>query len=111
MTEVNLKKGMPNLDEARRRLSDAIASSKRGGLSVIKLIHGYGSSGVGGALQKGIRASLRKRRKKGEIRGYIPGENWSIFDEASRDLLDGQPALRRDGDLDRHNEGITLVLL
>lgn len=108
---VNLKADMPTLEVARQRLSQALASARASGCSAVKLIHGYGSSGTGGVLRDGIRASLRKRRKKGEIAGYIFGENWSVFDEATRALLERLPELRRDGDLDRGNEGMSIAIL
>jgi len=108
---VNLKEGMPSLEEARRRLSQALAAARGEGCIAVKLIHGYGSSGAGGTLRVGIQASLRKRRKKGEISAYIAGEAWSVFDEASRALLERAPELRRDGDLDRGNEGMSIAVL
>ena len=107
----NLKEGMPTLEEARQRLSRAFTEARQKKLPVIKLIHGYGSSGVGGTLQIGIRKSLRQRRKKGEIRQYIFGENWSIFDETSRNVIEENPSLRKDSDLDRGNDGISIVVL
>ncbi len=111
MNSVNLKEGMPTVEEARKRLSAAFAQARQKKQVAVKLIHGYGSSGVGGALQIGIRKSLRKRRKKGEISQYIFGENWSIFDEQTRDILETHPSLRKDSDLDRGNEGISIVVL
>lgn len=102
---------MPTVEEARQRLSVAFAKARQDKCAILKLIHGYGSSGVGGGLRVGIRKSLRKRRKKGEIRQYVFGENWSIFDETSRDILEANPSLKRDSDLDRGNEGISIVVL
>ncbi len=108
---VNLKEGMPTLEEARQKLSTALAQARSKKCPAVKLIHGYGSSGVGGVLQIGIRKSLRKRRKKGEIRAYVFGENWSIFDETTRDFLEANPNLRKDSDIDRGNEGISIAIL
>jgi hypothetical protein len=108
---VNLKADMPNLEEARRRLALALAAARAERCLAVKLVHGHGSSGVGGVLRDGIRASLRKRRKKGEISAYISGEKWSVFDETTRTLLELAPELRRDSDLDRGNEGISIAIL
>ncbi len=111
MHVVNLKGGRPSLERARKRLSEALVEARGRGVLAVKLIHGYGSSGVGGVLRDGLRSSLRKRRKKGEIRGFIRGEAWSVFDEESRELLELCPELSRDPDLNRCNEGISIVLL
>ncbi len=111
MKTVNLKGDMPTLEVARQRLSAALAQARREGCVAVKLIHGYGSSGTGGVLRDGIRASLRKRRKKGEIQGYIYGEDFSAFDEATRALLERAAELRRDPDLDRCNAGVSIAVL
>jgi len=108
---VNLKADMPTLDVARKRLAEGLSAARREGCMAVKLIHGYGSSGAGGALRDGIRASLRKRRKNREIAAYIPGENWSIFNAQARELIERLPELRRDCDLDRGNEGMTIAVL
>jgi Arc/MetJ family transcription regulator len=108
---VNIKTDMPLVDDARRRLLDEIKRAKAEGCSAIKLIHGYGSTGVGGALRTALRESLARRRKEGKIRGYIYGEKWDVFEPAARDLLEACPELRRDQDISRSNEGVTFILL
>lgn len=106
-----IKEGRPTVDEARKRLAAELDKARAAGALVVKLVHGYGSSGVGGVLRDAIRASLRKRRKEGAIRGFVAGEKWDTFDPAARELLAACPALARDPDLNRYNEGITFVLL
>ena len=41
----------------------------------------------------------------------IPGESFSIFEEATRQAFSRCDALRRDEDLDRYNNGVTFILL
>ena len=41
----------------------------------------------------------------------IPGERFSIFDEETRRAFLHCPELRRDCDLERSNNGITIVIL
>ena len=108
---VDLKSDMPTVEVARSRLNAAITDAKKSGVAVLKVIHGYGSSGVGGALRDAVRASLRRRRKDGLVREIIHGEKWDVFDERTRKLLDEHPDLGRDADLNRSNEGITVVVL
>jgi uncharacterized protein YaaW (UPF0174 family)/DNA-nicking Smr family endonuclease len=107
---VNLEAGYPTVEEARKRLSEEIKSANKAGVTVLKLIHGYGSTGNGGAIRNGIRHSLR-RRTDGSLRVVVHGENWSIFGEDSRQLLEACPELKVDRDLDRSNPGVTFVLL
>ena len=108
---ITLKTGMPRVEEARARLQSEIDNARKTGMTALKIIHGYGASGVGGSLKHAIRRSLRKRMKEGQIRCFVAGEEWDIFDESTRQILDECPELDHDKDLGRYNEGITIVLL
>lgn len=77
----------------------------------VKLIHGYGSTGKGGAIRSAVRRELNLRAEAGEIRCYICGEDFSPFDESSRWAIARYPYLCRDQDYARINHGITIVVL
>lgn len=100
---------MPVLDEARRLVIDEIRKAKRDRVRVLKVIHGYGSSGKGGALCVGLRKSFVMRKKEGTIKDFIPGESYSIFNNAVLAMLDAVPELCGDADLNATNEGITVL--
>jgi hypothetical protein len=108
---VILKEGMPSVEQARARLHGEIQSAQHSGVKVLKLVHGYGSTGVGGDLRIALQSTLRQMATKGEIRDCIYGENWRTSDERAWDLLKQLPELKADSDLGRGNRGITLVLL
>ncbi|UCD28966.1 MAG: Smr/MutS family protein [Planctomycetota bacterium] len=108
---VVLKAGLPTVAEARKRLILELDNAKRRGNIALKLIHGYGSSGIGGKLKDAIRRSLRRRQKEGKIRSFVVGEKWDIFEESVREILEKCPELAKDQDLNNYNEGITIVLL
>jgi hypothetical protein len=108
---VNIKRGMPTVVEARELLKQALEAARRDKVAVIKLIHGYGSSGIGGALRDALRSSLRRRAKEGVIAAFVPGESWDIFEPAARQILESCPELGRDSDLNKQNEGVTIILL
>ena len=108
---INLEHGMPSVEQASHRLTGELIRARAQGAKVIKIIHGYGSSGVGGKLKIGIQAVLADRKRRGEIKEAVPGECWSIFDERARRVLDAYPDLNRDRDFERSNAGITIVLL
>ena len=105
----NVEAGRPTLDEARRLVIAEIKQAKREGIKVLKVIHGYGSSGRGGALCTGLRKSFGLRIKEGVIKDFIAGENFSIFNDTVLALLQAVPELRGDPDLDAINEGVTFV--
>jgi hypothetical protein len=108
---VNLKGDQPTLDEARARLDAEISRAKSAGLVVIKVVHGYGSSGRGGTLRAGLRGSLDRRVREGRIRGWIAGEDWEIFNPRAIDVLAMAPGADRDPDLGRHNAGVSILIL
>lgn len=108
---VLLKDGMPSVEQARARLSAEIHVARQSGIKILKVVHGYGSTGVGGDLRFALQSTLRQMAAKKEIRDCIYGENWRKSDERSWDLLKQMPELKADSDLGRGNKGITLVLL
>ena len=99
------------MHEALARLERELASARQSGVSVLKIIHGYGSTGAGGDIRVAVQKRLREMTDSGEIRGCIFGENWSKTDEATWALLKRSPELRSDPHLGRGNRGITIVLL
>ena len=111
MREVNIKSGMPTVDDAIRRVTYNIKNAGPLGVSAIKLIHGYGSTGKGGGIRTETRKYLERQKTRGEIKDYITGEVFSIFDEGTRKAFLICDELRRDSDLERHNNGVTIVIL
>lgn len=111
MHTVNLKAGLPTLDDARRRLLAELTRAREAGVGVLKVIHGWGSSGEGGVLGPAIRRSLRLRVKEGRARLVVPGERFSSDTTEGRELAQRHPAVRRDPDFNRANPGITVVEL
>ncbi len=108
---VIVKDGMPSIEQARARLTSEIAIAKQSGLKVLKIVHGYGSTGVGGDLRFALQATLRQMAANKEIRDCIYGENWRKSDERTWDLLKQMPDLKSDSDLGKGNKGISVVLL
>ena len=107
----NVEANLPRLEEARRLVIDEIRRAQREGIRVLKIIHGYGSSGKGGTLCSGLHKSFRLRKKEGVIRDFIAGEDFSVFNEVTLSLLTAIPELRGDPDLNATNEGVTILWL
>ena len=111
LKEVNIKEDLPTAGDAIRRITFHIRSGKELGAGAVKIIHGYGSTGTGGKIRSRARQYLTEQKKSGQIRDFIPGEDFSIFHEGTRLAFTSCPALRRDSDLERHNNGMTIVIL
>ena len=99
------------MSEALQRLEREIALARRDKIALLKVIHGYGSSGVGGDIRIAVQRRLYELEEAGEIRGCIFGEDWAKGDEATWKLLRERPELKNDPHLGRRNQGITIVVL
>ena len=93
------------------RLDHALAEARADRVPLLKLIHGYGSSGVGGELREQVWKALELLRRNGRIEAYIPGEDFRESNQASWELVKRDKALRNDRDFGRGNRGITIVVL
>ena len=106
--EVNLERGMPTVELAMKRCLNELMTAKRLGFRAVILVHGYGSSGTGGAIKKALEGKLQEPSLKGIVKEYVKGESWI---ERKKDCLNHCNQLK---DFDRYvsgNKGITVVLL
>ena len=108
---VNLEDGMPTVEEARLRMQRERQIARQQGYAAVKLIHGYGSSGVGGALRTELQKELHRMAGTGTVRSFIAGEQWRVSDEKTWEILKRFPEWKHDSDLGKNNKGISLVLL
>ena len=111
VTVLNLEEGMPVVSEALDRLRLGLQEMRFRRVKVVKLIHGYGSTGRGGKIRAGVREELAGMKRKKLIRDYIPGEDFGPVDAASRKLAEQCGNIVRDPDYGRMNHGITVVHL
>ena len=111
VVSANLETGMPTVELAlerfRRRLSEASAS----GAKVLKVIHGYGSTGRGGKIRDAVRRELGRMLARGEVGAVVHGEEYSSATLAGRDLLSRFKELKATERSDSMNHGITLLEL
>ncbi len=102
---------MPTVEAARIRLDQALRTAKARRQIAIKIIHGYGSSGKGGAIKRDVHTVLAQKHRAGTIQAFVPGESFSPFDPSARQIVTACPSLTKDRDYSRSNHGITIVLL
>lgn len=108
---VNLEDGMPTVEEALADLRISLQSMRSGGFRIVKLIHGYGSTGRGGKICIGVRSELATMARKRLIRDYVTGEDFGPYSETSRRIADQYRDITRDPDYGKCNHGITVVVL
>ena len=103
--EINIKEDMPTVSEAMNVLRKYVEGCKRGKCVVI--VHGYGSTGKGGAIREKARQWLMAQQKSGKISKVIKGEELSIFNFDALDLK------KKHRELEEYfkvcNHGITVI--
>ena len=108
---INLEIGSPSVNSALKQLEFFIASTRVAKGRVIKIIHGYGSTGKGGKIRSAVRRMLKDYKQTERLTLFIKGEDFSIFDPSTRYLIEKFPEAASDKDLNASNAGITYVLL
>lgn len=96
---------------ARAQLLNEIDACKLGGFKVLKVIHGYGSHGVGGAIKKELMVELNKLKKQKQILDYIPCEKWTQANPIRKTAIELSSELLNDSDLMYLNPGVTIILI
>jgi len=94
-------------DAVEEEILDALARVRHSASSrVLKIIHGYGSSGKGGSTKDLVRNALFRQRSR--CRAVIEGERYGLFDPDTL-ALRAEVGQFPDQDLDVANPGITVV--
>ncbi len=108
---LDLEEGMPIVSEAIDRMHIGLQEMRVSGIKVVRLIHGYGSTGRGGKIRIGVREELAVMKRRKQICDFIPGEDFGPTDPASRALVERNRNINRDPDYGKFNHGITIVVL
>lgn len=106
--EINLESGMPAVETAVLNMQNTLAACRMRGVRAAVLIHGYGSSGVGGGIRAAVRRKLSDGSMAGIVREVVGGEQWHW---RKRELLAHCRELAGYDGRISNNEGVTVVIL
>lgn len=109
--EINLEQGYPTVAEAMDSLRGEINIARVNHNKCLIIIHGYGSSGVGGAIRQKARAWLNAQAKANKLKYVIEGEKFGIFDERAREVHDKYKDRLLNQYYGKANDGVTIVVL
>lgn len=109
--EIFLKEGNPTADEAFKRLRSELVRMRHRGIKIVRVIHGYGSSGRGGEIKRQMAFELELLVNDGRIESFISGEKFNCFNTEAVDLVNRFVELKKDPDYRFENPGITIVEL
>ncbi|HZK24724.1 MAG TPA: Smr/MutS family protein [Oscillospiraceae bacterium] len=108
VAQVNLEEGLPTVEAAIQRMKNALTTAKRQGYKAVILIHGYGSTGVGGKIKPAVAKVLSEHSLKGIVRTYAGGEQWI---DRKREMIGMCKALENFNFKVANNAGVTVVIL
>jgi len=108
---VNLELGRPTVLQALARLKRELDTARHEKTRIVTFIHGYGSTGKGGAIRLECRKMLVYLLSLGEIHTIINGEDFTRRHGSTKHLLSRFHDLSQHPHLNNNNKGITLVQL
>lgn len=109
MKTLNLEKGNYSVDHALAMIEIEIEAAKKEGQVAIKVVHGYGSHGVGGAILLALRPRLVQWKRMGLIQNFFYGDKWNLFDADTQRILQRDKSIYGDKDFYCSNPGITII--
>ncbi len=108
-TEINIKVGMPTVYEAMEYLERKLSDLRREKCKCVLIIHGYGSTGKGGAIGKATRRYLTNEKAMGRVKTVVFGEDLTIFNFEALAMKNRYPDLAPYFSV--CNQGVTAVEL
>ncbi len=111
MKTINLEQENYTVDHALKMVEIEIENAKLEGEVALKIVHGYGSHGVGGVILLSLRPLLVKWKRKGFIKNYFFGDKWNLFDVDTQRILQRDKSIYGDKDFYCSNPGITIIEL
>lgn len=106
---INVKKDNTSPDYAVHLVDEAIKECKAVNIDVIIVIHGYGSSGVGGVIKQNVVQFLAEQKKFKKIKDFVLGENFSDLHDTVKQMQHKYPSLILNKQLQSYNSGVTVV--
>lgn len=108
---LNLKEFMPTVEQALAMIEIELKICKKEGIKVLKIIHGYGSSGVGGEIRRALPNWAKRSIKKKLFKDFIRGEQWLSDQERMKKVQQLCPEIVGDVDLYHSNSGLSLIII
>ena len=108
---INLKQNMPTVAGALAKLKRELNEAKAERRKLVRLVHGYGSTGVGGEIRVAVRRQLQSMLSAKKITSFLPGDDYSERTNSGGALISRHYVLRSTLKADQNNPGITFVEL
>lgn len=110
--KINLEQHSLTVDEALATVETEIQALKiNPNIKMLKIIHGYGSKGVGGKIKEALPQVLNKLKTQKKIEWWVNNSNFGVLSNKYKEYSKKYPEIILDNDLKNFNPGITIVFL
>ncbi len=108
---IDIKSEQQTVAEAIAQFLVEAESYKKGGYKVMKVIHGYGSHGVGGAIKNAFLKRCEDLKRRNKIEDYVCCDAWTPKNTVRKIAINYCPDLLADRGLYLLNPGCSIVIL
>ena len=111
LVTIDIKSDRQTVAEAIAQFLVELDSYKKGGYKVMKVIHGYGSHGVGGVIKQAFLKKCEELKRRRVIEDYVCCDNWTPKNTVRKIAINYCPDLLADKDLYLLNPGCSVIII
>ena len=108
---IDIKSEKQTVNQALAEFLVEVDAYKKGGYKVMKVIHGYGSHGVGGVIKNAFLKKCEELKCRGIIYDYVCCDKWTDKNTVKKIAINYCPDLLADAELYHLNPGCSIVIL
>ena len=110
--KLNLESFYPTVEEALALITREIETLKLNpDTKILKVVHGYGSKGVGGKIKEALPQLLNTLKTQKKIEWWVNNSNFGVLSKNYKEYSKKYPEIILDNDLKNFNPGITIIFL
>ena len=108
---IDIKSEQQSVKEAIAQFLVEMEAYQKGGFKVMKVIHGYGSHGVGGAIRTAFLKECQNLKNRGKIYDFTCCDKWIDKNPVKKIAINYCTDLLADSELYRINPGCSIIIL
>lgn len=111
LVTIDIKSNQQTVKQAIAEFLVEVDACRIGGFKVMKVIHGYGSHGVGGAIKREFLRECQNLKNRGKIEDFVCCDNWTERNIVRKIAINYCPDLLADRELYLLNPGCSIVII
>ena len=111
LVTIDIKSENQTVAEAIAQFLVEVEAYQKGGYKVMKVIHGYGSHGVGGAIKNAFLKKCQDLKNRARIEDFVCCDHWTEKNVVRKIAINYCPDLISDRELYLLNPGCSIVII